>query len=106
MDIKTASQRAVEVKALLKKVDITTAVNNELPKDIVEVLKAIDGANIIDLLSTAELVVDKGKAEVVVYGKDKNKTMYKVFTTGDYGLTKVAQVGNRTLEAKISLFLR
>ena len=102
-EVKTAQQRQVEVASMLKSID--SAVSAEMPKDIAEIVSKFDGVNAVDLLKVAsDMVLNKSAVREIT--TKKGATLYEIFTTGGFGLKKLGKVNNRTLEVKVSMFLR
>jgi len=99
--MKTAEQRASEVKSILADIDAKKIADVNVPLDIKELYGKLEGYSIRELVPE-NWVIDKLEQ---VISKDGKKTFYNIFTTG-FGLADVKKAGNRKLRLKLQLFLQ
>jgi hypothetical protein len=99
---KTIEQRRVELDTILKGID-EKPMSSDIPKDVVELAELLDGQRIADILKKSDLSVNK--VDLRPFETKKGKTMFEIFTTGQYGTAKINSIGNRLLKARITLLL-
>lgn len=97
--LKTYEQRQKELEALTTKVK---AQELDIPADVVEIAKKLDGFPIVEILSPS-LHIQADKIAKFV-SKKTGKEGFTLYDTGYYPV-ELRQLGSRTLKLKLSLSL-